>query len=208
MIDQAHLGRPAVDAPLGDRNANPSGVGLLELWAEDLRTHGGDLLSPGFWAVAVHRFGNWRMSVPWKPLRAPLTAAYRAAYRGVIALWGIDLPYNVKIGRRMRLGHHGCMILGASEFGDDVTVQHTVTVGLSRRTESKVPKIGNRVEIGPRACIVGGITVGDGCFVGANTVVNRSLPPGSNVIGIPLRFTAAEGTETNSESTEPERRRF
>ena len=190
MIDQSQYGRPPVDAPLGDRNANPAGLGLLSLLAEDFRTHGRDPLSPGFWAVAVHRFGNWRMSVKPKPLRAPLTLAYRTAYYGVIALWGIDLPYNVKIGRRMRLGHHGCMVLGAGEFGDDVTIQHTVTIGLLRRNETKVPKVGNRVEIGPGACIVGGVQIGDGCFVGANTVVNRDLPPKSRVLGIPLHFVS------------------
>jgi serine O-acetyltransferase len=189
MIDRSRFGRPAVDVAVGDRNANPPGLALWDLVAEDFRTHGRDPLSAGFWAVAVHRFGNWRMSVKPKLLRAPLTAAYRAAYRGVIALWGIDLPYNVKIGRRLRLGHHGCMVLGAGEFGDDVTIQHTVTIGLSRRNETKVPRIGNRVEIGPRACIVGGVQIGDDCFIGASTVVNRNLPAGSTVMGIPLRFT-------------------
>ena len=191
MIDLSKYGRPPVDASIGDRNANPEGIGLLGLWAEDFRTHGRDWLSPGFWTVAIHRFGNWRMSVRPKPLRAPLTLAYRTAYYAGLALWGIDLPYNVKIGRRFRVGHHGCMVLGAGEFGDDVTIQHTVTVGLERRNESKVPKVGNRVEIGPGACIVGDVKIGDDCFVGANTVVNRDLPPGSTVLGIPLRFVRA-----------------
>lgn len=196
MIDQSRFGRPSVDAPLGDCDANPPGVGLLALVAEDFRTHGSNPLSPGFWAVAVHRLGNWRMSIRAKPLRAPLTLAYRTAYRGVIALWGIDLPYNVKIGRRLRLGHHGCMVLGAGEFGDDVIIQHTVTIGLSRRNESKVPKIGNRVEIGAGACIVGGVQIGDDCFIGANSVVNRSLPPRTSALGIPLRVVGPVSADT------------
>jgi serine O-acetyltransferase len=190
MMRRTEHGRHTVDAPVGDYNANPTGIGFLSLLAEDFRTHGSDPLSPGFWAVAVHRFGNWRMSVRPKPLRGPLTLAYRTAYYGVIALWGIDLPYNVKIGRRFRLGHHGCMVLGAGEFGDDVSIQHTVTIGLVRRDETRVPKVGNRVEIGAGACIVGGVRIGDGCFVGANTVVNRDLPANSTVMGIPLHFVA------------------
>jgi len=190
MIDAIPAPRPPVDAPIGDRNANPGGIDLLPLLAEDFRTHGRDILSPGFWAVAVHRFGNWRMSVKAKPLRAPLTLAYRAAYYGVVALWGIDLPYNVKIGRRLRLGHHGCMVLGAGEIGDDVSVRHNITIGLSRRNETKVPKIGNGVEIGPGVCVVGDIQIGDGCFVGPNTVVNRNLPPNATVLGIPLRVVS------------------
>lgn len=179
--------RPAVEASVGDCNANPPDIDFFSLVKEDFRTHGSDLLSPGFWSVAVHRFGNWRMSIKSRPLRAPMTALYRAAYRSVVAMWGIDLPYNVKVGRRFRLGHHGCMVLGAGEFGDDVSISHSITVGLSRRNETKVPKIGNRVELGPGVCIVGGIKIGDDCYVGANTVVSRSLPSGSAVLGIPMR---------------------
>ena len=190
-------GRPKADVAIGDTNMNPGGVGLLSLLAEDFRTHGRSVLSPGFWTLAVHRFGNWRMSIGTKLLRAPMTAVYRTAYRGAVALWGIDLPYNVKVGRRVRLGHHGCMVLGAGEIGDDVVIQHSVTFGLPRRNETKVPHIGNRVEIGPGACIVGGIRVGDGSYVGANTVVNRDLPENSVVLGIPMRFvSAAELTGT------------
>jgi serine O-acetyltransferase len=179
--------RPGVEAPVGDTNANPPDIGFLSLVAEDFRTHGKSLLSPGFWTVAVHRFGNWRMSIKPKLLRGPMTALYRVAYRSVVAMWGIDLPYNVKVGRRFRLGHHGCMVLGAGEFGDDVTISHSITVGLTRRNETKVPKIGNRVELGPGVCIVGGIKIGDGSYVGANTVVSRDLPPSSAVLGIPMR---------------------
>jgi serine O-acetyltransferase len=175
--------RPAVpDAPLptGESNGNPADIDLVSLLAEDFRTYGGDPTAAGFWAVAVHRIGNWRMSVRPKWVRAPITVAYRAIYRGVIALWGIDLPYNMKIGRRFRLGHHGCVHIGAREIGDDVVIHHSVTIGL--------PSIGDRVEIGPGAAIVGSVDIGDDCVVGANTVVGCNLPAGSKVMGIPLRF--------------------
>jgi serine O-acetyltransferase len=185
-----NLRPPLPDAPLptGDVNANPADIDLLGLLSEDFQTYGRDPLAPGFWAVAVHRIGNWRMSVKPKWLRAPLTLAYRGVYRGVIALWGIDLPYNMKIGRRFRLGHHGCVHIGAREIGDDVVIHHSVTIGLIRHKTLRFPSIGNRVEIGPGAAIVGSVDVGDDCFVGANTVVGCNLPAGSKVMGIPLRF--------------------
>jgi serine O-acetyltransferase len=176
----------------GDRDNNPSGIGLLALLAEDFRTHDRDALSAGFWAVALHRLGNRRMAVrrPW--LRAPLSLLYGAAYRGVIALWGIDLPYNVKVGRRLRIAHHGCVHIGAREIGDDVVIRHAVTIGLIRQSASAFPTIGSRVEIGPGACIVGAVHVGDDSLIGANTVVTESLPPGSDVLGVPAsRFAAA-----------------
>jgi serine O-acetyltransferase len=171
--------------PKGDTNANPPGIGLLALLAEDFESHERDVLSPGFWALALHRFGNWRMGLRSKLLRAPATLLYRGAFHGVVALWGIDLPYNIKVGRRLRLGHHGCMILGARELGDDVVIQHSVTIGLRQRNARAFPTIGNRVEIGAGACIAGAVHVGDDCYVGPNTVVMRNLRAGSAVLGIP-----------------------
>jgi len=178
--------------PVGSENANPPGIGLRALLAEDFRTHGSDPLSPGFWALAIHRFGNWRMDVNHKLLRAPLSILYRGAHRGAITLWGIDLPYNAKIGRRFRIAHHGAVFIGSRAIGDDVTIRHSVTIGLKRKSERLAPIIGNRIEIGPGACIVGDIQVGDDSVVGANTVLAQNVPPGSTVLGVPARFVAPE----------------
>ena len=185
MNKPSKIGSVDTSLPAGDRDENPEGIGLGPLLAEDFATYGRDPLSPGFWAVAVHRLGNARMSVRSKLLRAPLTAAYRAAFHGVVALWGIDLPYNVKLGRRVRIEHHGCLMLGARQIGDDVVIRHSVTMGLRQRGAQAFPTIGNRVEIGPGACIVGGLKVGDGSYIGANSVVCHNVRPGSTVMGIP-----------------------
>ncbi len=202
---RARAPEPTADAclPRGDYDANPSDIRLSALLAEDFETHGRDPFAAGFWAVAVHRFGNWRMGVRGKVLRAPLTIAYRAAFHAVVALWGIDLPYNVRLGRRVRIEHHGCVLMGAREIGDDVIIRHSVTMGLRQRGTRASPKIGNRVEIGPGACIVGGIEVGDDCIIGPNTVVAYDMPPGSALLGIPPRrvdFAALEARQEDPES--------
>lgn len=173
--------------PVGDCDANPSDLPFLALLAEDFASHGRDLSSPGFWAVAVHRFGNWRMGVRSKWKRAPLTVAYRVAFHGVLALWGIDLPYNIRLGRRVRIEHHGCLMIGARQIGDDVVIRHSVTMGLRQRYTNAFPTIGNRVEIGPGACILGGVQIGDDCYIGPNTVIAYDVKPGTAMIGIPPR---------------------
>ncbi|MEA2701272.1 MAG: serine O-acetyltransferase [Myxococcales bacterium] len=178
---------PGRALPLGDTNQNPPGISFPALVAEDFATNGRSLLSPGFWALAVCRFGNWRMSVKPRGLRAPLTLAYRFAHKATIALWAIDLPYNARIGRRLRIIHHGGFFLGAWSVGDDVTVRHCATIGLIRRGADRSPRIGSRVEIGPGACIVGDIVIGDDVFVGANSVVTQSVPDGAAVLGNPAR---------------------
>jgi serine O-acetyltransferase len=183
---------PSHSAPLprGDRDENPRGVGLLALLAQDYRTHDRKL-EPGFLAVAVHRFGNARMGVRFKLLRAPLTVLYRLMYSAVILLWGIDLPYNTKLGRRVRIWHHGGIWVGARAIGDDVHIRHNSTFGLlSRADVNAMPIIGNRVDFGVGVCILGAVTVGDDCVIGANSVVIRDLPPGSVVMGVPAREVA------------------
>jgi serine O-acetyltransferase len=175
--------------PKGDRNENPPDIGLLALISEDFRTHDRDPLSPGFWAVAVHRFGNWRMDVRSKPLRAPLTVLYKTAHYSITWFFGIDLPYTAKLGRRVRLGHHGCMHLGARSIGNDVYIRHAATIGLmDPKDVTAKPAIGDRVEIGPGACVLGDITVGHDTIVGANTVLGEDVPPNSTVLGNPARY--------------------
>lgn len=174
--------------PRGDRNQNPRGTGLLGLIAEDYRTHDRKLFEPGFVAIAVHRFGNARMDVRAKLVRAPLSLAYHLAYTLVNWVWGIDLSYTVKLGRRVRIWHHGGMVLGARAIGDDVHIRHNTTFGvLNRHDLTGKPIIGNRVDIGVGACIFGPVTVGDDSVVGANSVVLRHVPPGSVVMGVPAR---------------------
>lgn len=52
----------------------------------------------------------------------------------------------------------------------------------------KAPKIGNDVYIGPGAVIFGDIEIADGCYIGANAVVNKSiLEPNSVIVGIPTK---------------------
>jgi acetyltransferase-like isoleucine patch superfamily enzyme len=45
--------------------------------------------------------------------------------------------------------------------------------------------IGNEVWIGRGAIILAGVTIGDGATVGANAVVNRDVPAGAVVAGVP-----------------------
>jgi serine O-acetyltransferase len=184
---------PALDAdrpPLlnrGDRNLNPAGIGLLALLREDLRTHDNHLCEQGFWAIAVHRFGNWRMGLP-KPIRAPMTIAYRFLYKWVEWTCGISLPYTVRLGRRVRIWHHGGIILHARSIGDDVTIRQNTTFGLicpSRPLE--IPTIEDRVDIGCGACVLGNITLGQGSRIGANAVVLSDIPAGATAVGVPAR---------------------
>ncbi len=173
--------------PRGDRNENPPGIGLIALLREDLRTHEGNLFEQGFWAVAVHRFGNWRMKFP-RLVRPPLTLLYRFLFKWVEWTCGITLPYTVKLGRRVRIWHHSGMILHARSIGDDVHIRHLTTFGVVRRDHNReIPVIEDRVDLGCGVCVLGDVKVGHDSVVGSNSVVIRDVPPYSVAVGAPAK---------------------
>lgn len=178
----------------GSRNMNPEGIGFWALVAEDFRTHDRNLGAQGFWALFWHRFGNWRMGIRPRLLRAPMTLLYRVMSKLCEILCGISLPYTVIVGRRVILEHFGGMVLVADRIGDDVTIRQNTTFGIARTSEPQNrPAIGNRVDIGAGAVIVGAITVGDDAVIGANAVVVGDVAPGTVVGGVPARVIKAAG---------------
>ena len=170
---------------------NPPGMGLWALWREDYRAHDCNAFEQGFWAIAVHRFGNWRMGLP-KVLRMPCTLLYRCLFRWVQWTCGITLPYTVRVGRRVRIWHHGGMVLHAQRIGDDVHIRQNTTFGIARREQlHELPVIEDRVDIGCGAAILGSVTVGHDSVIGANAVVLRDVPPHSLAVGVPAKVVKA-----------------
>jgi serine O-acetyltransferase len=175
--------RPQSDVDLGRFDQNPQGIGFWQLIREDYATHGRDFFAQGFWAIAVHRLGNKRMGIRSGLLRAPLTLLYRIMAKCVQWFGGIDLMYTVKVGRRVRIWHHGGMTLEALEIGDDVHIRQNTTFGLRQHGDPRwlKPVIGKGCQIGAGAVIVGPIIVGEGSTIGANVVLAQNVPANSIV---------------------------
>jgi serine acetyltransferase len=189
--------------PLPDTSISASGEATLTLWQqirEDWEAHGRDWTKPGFRAVAVYRFGAWRMQMQPKLLRAPLSILYKSLYRKVRNGYGIDLPYTVKLGRRVVIEHqNGIIIHGYSEIGDDSIIRQGVTLGnryLDRPFDA--PKLGARVNVGAGAKILGKVTLGEGASVGANAVVLSDIPAGQTAVGIPAKILKSKSLTDES----------
>jgi GT2 family glycosyltransferase/serine acetyltransferase len=164
-------------------------LSLLAQIREDYEMHGRDWTKPGFQAVAVHRFGNWHMTVTPKIARAPLSVLYRIMFRFVRNVYGIELPYSAKVGRRVVVEHQGDIVVhGNAEIGDDCILRQGVTIGNRRRDRPfEAPVLGVGVNVGAGAKILGKLHVGDKSNVGANAVVTRDVNANDTVVGIPAR---------------------
>ena len=164
-------------------------ISLTDQIAEDWAAHGKDWTRPGFRAVAAHRFGNWRMKIKPKLLRAPFSVVYRMMFRRARNVYGIELPYSAKLGRRVVFEHQGAVVIhGSAEIGDDCVIRQGVTLG--NRTLDRpfdAPKLGRGVNVGAGAKILGAVVIGDEASVGANAVVLDDVEAGSLVVGIPAR---------------------
>lgn len=168
-------------------NLTPHLLELFELIREDLHAHSGDWTRPGFQAIAVHRFGNFRMQIKSRFVRAPLSVTYRALFRFVRNVYGIELPYTTVMGRKIVIEHQGAIVIhGDATIGDDTVIRQGVTIGNKNLdAPSDAPIIGRGVNIGAGAKILGKVVVGDHATIGANAVVVRDVEPSTTVTGVP-----------------------
>lgn len=176
---------------------NDEELGLWRQIREDWIAHGRDWSKPGFRAMAVYRFGVWRMGVRPKLLRAPLSLMYRWKFRYVRNHYGIELPYSAKVGRRVVIEHQGAIVIhGASVIGDECIIRQGVTLGNKRIDRpDEAPVLGARVNVGAGAKILGAVTIGDDAQIGANAVVLIDVPAGASALGVPATIRTADKHE-------------
>jgi serine O-acetyltransferase len=102
-------------------------------------------------------------------------------------LTGIEIHPGAKIGRRLFIDHGLGVVIGETAIiGDDVTLYQGVTLGGTGKEHGKRhPTIEAEVVIGSGAKVLGNITVGRNCRIGAGSVVLRNVPEHSTVVGVP-----------------------
>lgn len=159
---------------------------MFENIRADLRSHRGDWGAQGFWVLVVYRFGRWRYSVRLVLLRKLFSVLYKFLYKVIQIVTGIELPCEAMIGRNFVIDHFGGIVIsGYARFGDNCRIRNGVVVGLKNVDEPCAPSIGNNVDIGAGAKILGNIIVGDNVLIGANAVVLKDVPSNSIAVGVP-----------------------
>lgn len=118
----------------------------------------------------------------------PLMVAYRLVVEWVL---GVELPAKTKVGPGLVIYHgQGLVVRDTAIIGRHVVLRHNTTIGIRIErdgSESDAPIIGNRVDIGAHAVVIGPIRIGDDAVVGAGAVVVSDVPNGAIVVGNPAR---------------------
>lgn len=158
---------------------------------DDLFAQREGILSLGFWALQIYRFGHLRYRFKCKLIRWPLALIHLILAKIFSEmLFGITISVGAKIGKRLIIEHSGAIVIhGSAELGDDCIIRQAVTIGNKNNDKPlEAPHIGDRVNIGAGAKVLGGITIGDDVSIGANAVVIQDIPSNCIAVGIPAKI--------------------
>ncbi|HET6370523.1 MAG TPA: serine O-acetyltransferase [Nitrospiria bacterium] len=138
------------------------------------------LTCSGFHAVVLYRIAHTidRAGIPLIPRLISHLARW---------VTGIEIHPKAVIGSGFFIDHGMGVVIGeTSEIGENVTLFQGVTLGGTGKEQGKRhPTLGDNVVVGAGAKILGGIEIGSNVKIGANSVVLRSVPPDTTVVGVP-----------------------
>lgn len=160
--------------------------GLIELIKSDIIANKRNW--KGIIVLFLYRIANHHLRVNF--ILFPLSCAYLILYKIVTELViGTEIHWRCRIGKGACVYHGFSLVINsAAVIGDGVRLRHGVTIGekvINGRPLS--PRIGNNVDIGVGAILLGDINIGDNAVIGAGAVVVKDVPKGAVVAGNPAR---------------------
>ena len=147
----------------------------------------------------------------WLPVSRRMKTAKRIRgfwARRIVASCGrdVNIERHAYFTPDLKIGNHSgvgvdCEIYGDVTLGDHVMMSPEVVIytqnhahdatHIPMQQQGETPVlpvvIGNDVWIGRRVIILPGVTIGDGCIIGAGAVVTKDIPPYSVAVGVPAR---------------------
>jgi putative colanic acid biosynthesis acetyltransferase WcaB len=125
------------------------------------------LLSPIRWIVGL----SYRISIEW--------------------ILGIEIPWKTRIGPGLRVEHgQGLVINDGTVIGRNCRIRHGVTLGNRPAKGSQgggCPILGDDVELGVHAIVIGPVRIGHRARIGAGAVVLTDVPDQATAVGNPAR---------------------
>ncbi len=150
------------------------------------------LFETGYQAVVLHRMAHW-----FKRRRIPVLGPAIARWNQFVT--GVDIAPAAEIGPGLRIAHGSGIVVGNGvRIGRECLLMQNVTLGApttARRED--MPVIGDRVTLGAGCAVIGRVTVGDDCFIGAHALVTEDVPAATKVL-------ARSGVEMRPQGPKPD----
>jgi serine O-acetyltransferase len=170
-LTSINRGMSLIKADMGRLPLQPKGRGTRFLRAS---------LNPGFRSLVLERIQEILGDLSLSTLEH-LTCSLN------LALHGAEFRPGCRIGAGAIIRHPVGIVIGSGvTVGENCTFQHGVTLGtkyIKPEQDHHYPNVGASVSFGAFATVIGDVTVGDGCTVGALTLVNKSLSEGTTFTG-------------------------
>lgn len=135
---------------------------------------------PHYIMILYHRLGEISTPFRW--------------WCGMYPTFSIQNRNETKIDGGLNIEHPHGTFLNAAKIGENFTCRHNATLGCNRGGR---PIIGDNVELGCGACILGNIKVGNNVIIGANCVVTKDVPDNCVVVGCPAYIIRQNGRKVN-----------
>jgi serine O-acetyltransferase len=122
----------------------------------------------------------------------------------VSRVYSADLHPAARFGAGVYLNAGGGVVIGETAVvGDHVTILQGVTLGgTGKERGDRHPKIGKGVVLNVGATVLGNIAIGDFSIIGAKSLVNRPVPAGAQVSGIPGKVVGFRTVHLDDEEME------
>lgn len=152
------------------------------------------LRNPGYRYVVLFRLCQFLRQ--WKLTKFSLYLVSLLWFQRVGRIYGVRVPLSCDIGPGFKVGHWGCIWVNPGvKIGKNFTLAQGVTIGRASRGPTRgVPTLGDNVYIGPGACVLGTISIGNNALISANSVVLQDVPENGVVIGVPARLFSSGGS--------------
>lgn len=146
------------------------------------------LQEQSIWAIWIYRLG--RRIYVWRdgPIKWVVFKFYWLLYRLIETAVGITLPISADIGPGLRIWHFGNIFVHPDAvIGANCTLRQGVTIG-NRYPRGPAPKIGDNVEFGAYAQVLGAVNIGNNCKIGAMSLVLKNMPDNATAVGVPAKI--------------------